>query len=160
MYITVVGAGFSGIHRGGHNGAMDTAPGEDLTQAFHQLMPFTGTLGITVVRYSPEEVVARLPWRPELCTSGDALHGGAIMALADSTGGACAYLNLPDGATGTTTIESKTNFLRAVREGEAAARSRPLHLGRTVLVIETEVTDGRDRPVARVVQSQLVLTPR
>jgi uncharacterized protein (TIGR00369 family) len=79
------------------------------------------------------------------------------MSLADSTGAACAFLNLPAGATGTTTVESKTNFLRAVRDGHVDARSRPLHTGRTVLVIETDLLDDRDRLVARVTQSQLVL---
>jgi 1,4-dihydroxy-2-naphthoyl-CoA hydrolase len=85
------------------------------------------------------------------------LHGGVIMALADSTGGACAFLNLPDGAGGTTTIQSTTNFLRAVRNGHIEATSRPLHAGRTVIVVETDVTDADNRRVARVIQSQAVL---
>jgi uncharacterized protein (TIGR00369 family) len=79
------------------------------------------------------------------------------MSLADSTGGACAYLNLPAGAQGTTTVESKTNFLRAVRSGDAEAISRPLHSGRTLIVVETDVVDDRGRLAARVTQSQLVL---
>jgi len=86
-------------------------------------------------------------------------HGGVIMALADSTGGACAFLNLPEGAAGTTTIESKTNFLRAVRAGHIESASRPLHAGRTVVVIETDVVDADGRLVARVTQSQAVLRP-
>ena len=121
-------------------------------------MPFTRTLGITVVTYTPDEVRARLVWDASLCTAGGVLHGGVLMSLADSTGGACAFLNLPAGATGTTTVESKTNFLRAVREGHVDGRSRPLHTGRTLLVIETDLLDDRDRLVARVTQSQLVLT--
>ena len=121
-------------------------------------MPFTKTLGITVVTYTAEEVRARLHWDATLCTAGGVLHGGVLMSLADSTGAACAFLNLPAGATGTTTVESKTNFLRAVREGHVDARSRALHTGRTVLVIETDLLDDRDRLVARVTQSQLVLT--
>jgi len=80
-----------------------------------------------------------------------------VMALADSAGGACAYLNLPEGAKATTTIESKTNFLRAVRNGTVEAVSRPIHVGRTVIVVETDVRDQDDRLVARVTQSQLVL---
>ncbi|MGH9110358.1 MAG: PaaI family thioesterase [Acidimicrobiales bacterium] len=120
-------------------------------------MPMARTLGLVVVRYEPAEVRATMAWRAELCTAGGVLHGGALMALADSTGGACAFLNLPDGAAGTTTIESKTNFLRAVRSGLAEASSHPLHVGRTVVVVETDVRDDRQRPVARVVQSQLVL---
>lgn len=121
-------------------------------------MPFAGTLGITFERYEPEEVRARLAWAAELRTAGNALHGGAIMALADSAAGACAYLNLPDGARGTTTIESKTNFLRAAREGYVEAISRPLHRGRTLIVIETELFDPRARLIAKTTQSQLVLT--
>jgi uncharacterized protein (TIGR00369 family) len=129
----------------------------DPTVTFHTLMPFTRTLGVTVVTYTAEEVRARLHWDPTLCTAGGVLHGGVLMSLADSTGAACAFLNLPAGATGTTTVESKTNFLRAVRDGHVDARSRPLHTGRTVLVIETDLLDDRDRLVARVTQSQLVL---
>jgi len=130
---------------------------DDWTPVIHGLMPFAKTLAIEVVRYTPEEVRARLPWSPELCTAGGALHGGALMSLADTAGGACAYLNLPEGAQGTTTIESKTNFLRAVRSGFAEATSRPLHTGRTVIVVETDVRDDGDRLIARITQSQLVL---
>ncbi|HSZ42203.1 MAG TPA: PaaI family thioesterase [Trebonia sp.] len=126
------------------------------TETFRALMPFTATLGITVVRYEPAEVRARLPWAASLCTTGGVLHGGALMSLADSAGGACAYLNLPAGAAGTTTIESKTNFLRAVRSGYAEAVARPLHKGRTLIVVETDVVDDQGRLAARVTQSQLV----
>jgi uncharacterized protein (TIGR00369 family) len=120
-------------------------------------MPLAKTLGIETLVNSPEEVRARLDWSESLCTSGGVLHGGVIMALADSTGGACAFLNLPEGASGTTTIQSTTNFLRAVRAGHVEAVSRPLHTGRTVIVVETDVTDADDRRVARVTQSQAVL---
>ena len=79
------------------------------------------------------------------------------MTLADSTGAICAFLNLPDGAI-TTTIESKTNFVRAVREGDAAvAVTEPLHVGRTTIVVRTEVRDMRDKLVAHVVQTQAVV---
>lgn len=125
---------------------------------FGAFMPFTRTLGITCERWEPAEVRARLAWSEELCTAGGVLHGGAIMALADSAGGACAYLNLPDGAQGTTTVESKTNFLRAARSGHVEAVARPLHTGRTLIIIETEVTDDQGRLVAKVTQSQLVLS--
>jgi 1,4-dihydroxy-2-naphthoyl-CoA hydrolase len=94
------------------------------TEMFHRLMPFTRTLGIRVLRYEPEDVRARLGWSPTLCTAGHVLHGGAIMALGDGTGGACAYLNLPPGA-GTTTFETHTNLLRAGRGGYVEASSRP-----------------------------------
>jgi uncharacterized protein (TIGR00369 family) len=121
-------------------------------------MPLAKTLGIETLGNSPSEVRARLDWSESLCTSGGVLHGGVIMALADSTGGACAFLNLPDGAGGTTTIQSTTNFLRAVRNGHIEAASRPLHAGRTVIVVETDVTDADNRRVARVIQSQAVLS--
>jgi uncharacterized protein (TIGR00369 family) len=85
------------------------------------------------------------------------MHGGAIMALADSAGAACAMLNLPEGATGTATIESKTNFLGAVREGKVRARSTMLHRGSSTIVVETEVRDSRERLVAKVTQTQIVL---
>jgi uncharacterized protein (TIGR00369 family) len=123
-------------------------------------IPFAATVGLSAVADGPAEVRVQLDWRPELCTTEGVLHGGVIMALADSTGGACAFLNLPDGATGTTTIQSTTNFLRAVRAGHIEAASRPLHAGRTVIVVETDVTDADDRRVARVTQSQAVLGPK
>ena len=82
------------------------------------------------------------------------------MALADSAGGACAMLNLPAEATGTTTIESKTNFLGAVREGAVTATATPLHSGGTTIVVETTVRDGKGKLVAKVTQTQLVLRPR
>jgi 1,4-dihydroxy-2-naphthoyl-CoA hydrolase len=129
----------------------------DPAQALRALMPFAATLGIEWLRSEPEEVRARLAWAPQLCTSGGAMHGGAVMSLADSAGGACAYLNLPPGAAGTTTVESKTNFLRAVRDGYIEAVARPLHTGRTLIVVETDIRDAQQRLAARVTQSQLVL---
>ena len=124
------------------------------------LMPFTATLRIEQLEATKELIRARLPWEERLCTTGGALHGGALMALADSAGGLCAYLHLPEGATGTTTIESKTNFFRPLTTGHAEASSRPLHVGRTVVVVETDVTDGDGRLLSRTTQSQLVLYPR
>ena len=131
-------------------------PGTD-PATLNEAMPFTRTLGAAFSRYTAAEVRGRLEWSESLCTSGGLLHGGAVMALADSTGAACAFLNLPEGAQGTTTIESKTNFLRGVRAGHVDATSRPLHVGRTVIVIETDVRDDSDRLVARMLQTQLVL---
>jgi 1,4-dihydroxy-2-naphthoyl-CoA hydrolase len=125
---------------------------------WHEAMPLAGLLGIEGLAADPSQVRARLAWRQELCTAGGLLHGGALMALADSAGGVCAYLNLPDGATGTATIQSATNFLRGVRDGYAEAISRPLNVGRTVIVVETEIVDGDGRAVARTIQSQAVLS--
>jgi 1,4-dihydroxy-2-naphthoyl-CoA hydrolase len=120
-------------------------------------MPLAGLLGIEAVTEASEEVRVRLRWREDLCTAGGVMHGGAPMALADCSGGMCAYLNLPDGATGTATIQSSTNFLRPVRDGYVEAVSRPLKVGRTVIVIETEIVDAEGRAVAHVAQSQVVL---
>jgi len=96
-------------------------------------------------------------WREDLCTAGGLMHGGALMGLADSTGGLCAYFNLPDGAAGTATIQSGTSFLRPVRDGYAEATSRPLSVGRNVIAVETVVVDAKGRAVAKVVQSQAVV---
>ncbi|MFL5838965.1 MAG: PaaI family thioesterase [Thermoleophilaceae bacterium] len=123
-----------------------------------ELMPFAKQLGIDLERADPEEVRGSLAWRPELCTAGDAMHGGVLMSLADSLGGICAFLNLPPGA-GTATISSTTSFLRAVRQGSVTATARPLHVGRTVVVVQTELRDQDDRLVAQVTQSQGVLQP-
>jgi 1,4-dihydroxy-2-naphthoyl-CoA hydrolase len=129
----------------------------DPTSVVRELMPFAAALGITVERYSPDEVRLRMAWAPDLCTVAGVLHGGALMALADTAGGACAFLNLPPDAGGTTTVESKTNFLRAVRNGWVEAVARPLHTGRSVIVVVTDVGDHAGRLVARVTQSQLVI---
>jgi 1,4-dihydroxy-2-naphthoyl-CoA hydrolase len=120
-------------------------------------MPFVRTLGIELVGATKDAVSATMAWSEERCTSGGILHGGALMALADSVGAMSAYLHLPPDATGTTTVESKTNFFRAVRDGHVEAVARPLHAGRTMIVVETELRDAAGRLVAKVTQSQLVL---
>ena len=130
---------------------------DELTAFMHETMPFTAVLGAEAVAASKDAVTARVAWDESRCTSGGLLHGGLLMGLADATGGWCAFLNLPEGAAGTTTIESKTNFLRAVRDGHAEAVSRPLHAGRTVIVVETDVLDAAGKLVARVTQTQAVL---
>jgi len=122
-------------------------------------MPFAATLAIETLAAAADEVRARLAHSDAFTTTGGALHGGVIMALADACGGMCASFNLPKAATGTTTIESKTNFLRAVRSGHVDAAARPLHVGRTVIVIVTDVADQAGRLVARVTQTQAVLRP-
>jgi 1,4-dihydroxy-2-naphthoyl-CoA hydrolase len=122
-------------------------------------MPLCGLLGVTAGEASAELVELWLEWRADLCTTGGLLHGGTIMALADAAGGACAYYNLPEGATGTSTIESKTNFLGGVAAGTVVATARPLHVGGMTIVVETEIRHD-DRLVAKVTQTQAVLRPR
>lgn len=126
------------------------------TKLFHQSMPFTERLGIEVFEHGPALVRSRLAWDESLCTLGGVMHGGVLMALADSTGAVCAFLNLPEGAQATTTVESKTNFLRAIRSGHAVASARPLHAGRSFIVVETEIRDDAGELVAKVTQTQAV----
>lgn len=122
------------------------------------LMPYGVALGVRLREATEEVVRGSLDWAPERCTAGGVLHGGALMSLADATGGLSAYLNLPEGAS-TTTVESKTNFFRAVRAGAVHATSRPLHAGRSFIVVQTDVVDDEDRRVSLTVQTQAVLRP-
>ena len=126
------------------------------TPALHALVPFAATLGLRVAVAAPEEVLLELDHRPELCTGAGVLHGGAIMALADTTGAVCAFLNLPAGAT-TTTVESKTNMLAAVRGGVLGATATPLHVGSSLIVVETEIRRDDGRLAAKTTQTQAVL---
>lgn len=128
-----------------------------MTVDLGKLVPFAAHLGIEVLAADAAEVRGRVAWAESLCTAGGALNGGVIMGLADNVGALCAFLNLPAGAEGTTTIESKTNFLRAVKSGHATAIARPLHVGRRIIVVESDVLDDEKRLVARVTQSQAVL---
>jgi uncharacterized protein (TIGR00369 family) len=130
---------------------------DELTAQVAAAAPFTTRLGMEFVAAAPDEVRAQLAWDESLCTAGGALHGGALMGLADNVGGFCAFLNLPDGAGGTATIESKTNFFAAVRGGHVHATSRPLHVGKRTIVVDTELRDDDGKLVARVTQTQAVL---
>jgi uncharacterized protein (TIGR00369 family) len=129
----------------------------ELTAQVAAAAPFTAFLGIEMVSASPHEVRARLAWSEDRCTAGGIMHGGALMGLADNVGGFCAFLNLPEGAGGTATIESKTNFFGPVRAGYVNAVSRPLHTGRRTIVVDTELYDDAGKLVARVTQTQAVL---
>ncbi len=131
---------------------------QDLTASVLEAMPYGATLGIESIVGDADEVVATLAWAAGLCTTGGALHGGVLIALADSAGGVCAFLNLPAGAT-TVTIESTTNFFGAVRNGIVRARARPLHRGRTTIVVETDLLDENDRRIGRTTQTQVILGP-
>jgi uncharacterized protein (TIGR00369 family) len=110
-------------------------------QALQGMVPMAGTLGIELLEADPGRVVAKMDWAPERCTAGGVMHGGALMSLADTAGGVVAFLNVPDGASGTTTIESKTNLIRAVTGGSVRVESRPVHRGRTLAVIEGKISD-------------------
>ena len=122
-----------------------------------QVAPLAGLLGIELTRADADEVRGGMDWAAEKCTAAGVLHGGALMAFADTLGGVCAFLNLPDGAGTTATVESKTNFFRAVREGRVEGVTRPLHVGRTFIVVQTDVYDAEQRHVAQVTQTQAVL---
>jgi uncharacterized protein (TIGR00369 family) len=113
-------------------------------------------LGIRFVETSPERVVAELAVRDALTTVGGALHGGTLMAFADTVGAAATMLNLPAGA-GTTTVESKTNFFAAARSGTVRADATPLHRGRRTMVWQTRVTDETGRLLSLTIQTQMVL---
>ena len=121
-------------------------------------VPFAGELGVELVTASPEEVRGKMPWAAELCTVEGVLHGGALMAFADTLGAVCAFLNLPEGSR-TTTVESKTNFFRAVRGGHILGVARPLHAGRRFIVAQTDLRDDEERLVAQTTQTQAVLSP-
>jgi len=122
---------------------------------------FRGTLaellGIRFVEASPDRLVAELPYREELTTVGGSLHGGTLMAFADTVGAAATMLNLPPGAS-TTTVESKTNFFAAGRSGTVRAEATPLHRGRRTMVWQTRVTDPVGRLLSLTIQTQMVLT--
>jgi uncharacterized protein (TIGR00369 family) len=120
------------------------------------LMPFARSLGITLTTAGPDEVVGTLPWSDEHTTAGGLAHGGVLMALADTVGAVCAYLGLPEGAT-TATTTSATNLLRGVRAGTVTATARPVHRGRTQVVVQTDLHDEAGRLVARTTQTQAVL---
>jgi uncharacterized protein (TIGR00369 family) len=126
------------------------------TESLHSLMPLGATLGIELVSADRDAAVGRLPWAEHLTTAGGALHGGTLMALADTVGGVVAFLNLPEGA-GTSTISSSTVFVRGVRDGQVTATGRLVHRGRSTIVVETELTDDAGRTLTRTTQTQAVL---
>lgn len=114
-------------------------------------------LGIRFIEASPDRVIAELSFRDALTTVGGSLHGGTLMALADTAGAAATILNLPPGAS-TTTIESKTNFFAAGRSGTVRAEAIPLHRGKRTMVWQTRVTDEGGRLLSLTIQTQMVLT--
>lgn len=121
------------------------------------LMPFATALGIQLHKATLALVTGSLAWTPERCTAGGILHGGAIMSLADTIGAVCAYLNLPQGAS-TATIDSTTRLYRPLRAGRLYATARPTHIGRTLIVVTTDLTDDQDRLIAQTSQAQAITT--
>jgi uncharacterized protein (TIGR00369 family) len=120
-------------------------------------LPFAELLGIEVVSASPDKIVAEMTVREDLCTRPAVLHGGAIMAFADTLGAMGTIVNLPQGA-GTTTIESKTNFVASAPLGtRVVGEATPLHRGRRTMIWQTRVSAPEGRLVALVTQTQLVL---
>ena len=123
-------------------------------------LPFSELLGIEFVHADKERVVAELVVRSDLCTSPSVMHGGAIMAFADTLGAAGTILNLPDGA-GTTTLESKTNFIAGAPLGaRLIGEASPVHRGRRTQVWTTRIVTAEGRLVAIVTQTQMVLEAR
>lgn len=121
-------------------------------------LPFATLMGVTFKSASADEVIATLTVRDDLCTIGGIVHGGALMALADTVGAAVTFLNLPAGAKGTTTIESKTNFLSSGPVGDTlTATATPVHRGGRTQVWQTRITRGDGKPVALVTQTQMIL---
>lgn len=129
-----------------------------LEQINQNPMPFARLMGIVFTAASADEIRAEMMVRDDLCTTPGTLHGGAIMALADSVGAVATVINLPSGAKGTTTLESKTNFLKAAPAGEAVtAICRPVHRGTRTMVWTTEIYRADGKLAAVVTQTQMVL---
>jgi uncharacterized protein (TIGR00369 family) len=128
-----------------------------LTRLKAQPLPFATLLGIDLRSAEPERIVGEMTVRPEFCTRPAVLHGGAIMAFADTLGALATIANLQDGA-GTTTIESKTNFVRAAAVGSRiVGETTPVHRGSRTMVWQTRVTTTEGKLVAIVMQTQLLL---
>ena len=121
-------------------------------------LPFAELKGVTFTEATVDKVVARMTVRPDLCTLGHVLHGGAVMALADSVGAAATVINLPEDAKGTTTLESKTNFIGPAKEGSTViATATPIHRGRRTQVWQTRLETEEGKLVAVVTQTQMVM---
>ena len=123
-------------------------------------IPFARLMGVEILEASTDQARARLPVTADLCTLGGTLHGGAAMAFADTLGAIGGYLALPAGATGTTTLESKTNFLGPAPQGGAViGETTPIHRGKRTSVWQTRIETEAGKPVALVIQTQMALFP-
>lgn len=129
-----------------------------MTKNIADVMPFSKLMGVKVTSASKDKIEAEIGVRADLCTTGGIMHGGAIMAFADAVGAIGASLNLPDGAKGTTTIESKSNFLGAAPQGEVVESvTVPIKVGKRLSVWQTVIQRKNGQQVAMVTQTQLVL---
>lgn len=126
-----------------------------MTETLHVQMPFSEHLEITLIEADIARVITAADWKPEYCGIGGVLHGGYLMALADSNGATLAFLNLAAGET-TTTVESKTNFFRPTTAGSVAATSTMVHRGRTTMAVQTDIVNDHGALVCRTLQTQLV----
>lgn len=131
---------------------------QDFAAAFNaNNTPFARKIGVRMISATKERVEAELDVTPDLCTIPATLHGGAIMAFADNVGACGAFLNLPEGAS-TSTVESKTNFLRPIPAGQkATAISTPVNIGKTLQVWQTQIFREDGKLAAVVTQTQIVL---
>ena len=122
-------------------------------------MPFSDLMGVEILERTKARVRGRLTVRADLCTAGGILHGGAYMAFADTLGAIGGVMNLAPGA-GTTTLESKTNFLGSARVGSVVeAETTPLHVGRRSSVWQTRITNADGKLLCLVTQTQLTILP-
>jgi 1,4-dihydroxy-2-naphthoyl-CoA hydrolase len=138
----------------------DTADDRRIQAIAADQPPFAKLMGIKLIEVSRDRVVAEIVVREELTNRNGGLHGGAVMGIADNMGGTATFVNMPPG-TGTTTIESKTNFFAAVPAGDTIrAECTPLHRGRTTMVWQTRIIRSDGRLAAIVIQTQLITAPR
>ena len=121
-------------------------------------MPFSRLMGVNITKADKDLIEGELTVRPEMCTTGHIVHGGAVMAFADALGGVGAFLNLPEDAVGTTTVESSTKFLSGAKEGSVIhGKTTPVKVGKSLSVWQTQITDEIGRQIALVVQTQMVM---
>ena len=137
---------------------MTTPSDKKFTDLIRKIMPFCDVLGLSVISATPQRVEATADWAEERTTVFGGLHGGYIMAIADSVGALCASQNLPERAE-TSTIESKTNFLRPVTGGTVTIVAAPIHVGRTTIVVQTAITRDDGKSVSLTTQTQAVTGP-
>ena len=131
---------------------------QEQIDGFGDMVQFTKTLGVVIESASQTEIIGRLPITRALTNHTPNVHGGAIMSLGDALGAIGAFLNMPEGAAGTTTIESKTNFIKPAMDGDTLIGvSTPLSRGRRLSVWQTEINRGDGERVAMVTQTQIYL---